>query len=131
MNKTYSTLSIEVQNKIMDTLKAFDDVNVIFEYGKYHVSTGICVKKEYGEDFKVIGKFTAKEMYTVNTQIENYINEFMSYPIEYKGKKDWNMIKKMNNEKEYDFDNNKMTVWTGKINISGNFELTEKVVINL
>jgi hypothetical protein len=94
-NKNFNELPQEIQEKAKQTLRVFDEVNVIFEYGKYHVSTGIAIKKVYAPDHEVIGRYFANEIYTPEERIIHYIEEFLSYPIEYKGKKDWSMIKEM------------------------------------
>jgi hypothetical protein len=95
MNKNFNELSQEIQEEVKQTLRAYDEVNVIFEYGKYHVSTGIALKKVYAPDHEVIGRYFANDIFTPEDRIVNYIEEFISYPIEYKGKKDWAMIKEL------------------------------------
>lgn len=87
-----NTLPIEVQEKIKNTLKAYDEVHVIYEYGEYHVSVGIALKAHYAPDHKVIGTFKANEIFTQDERIENYINEFQAYPITYKGKRDYKTL---------------------------------------
>jgi hypothetical protein len=63
---------------------------------------GQLIKAEYGEDYKAIGEVNADDIYDSNDKIINYIEGFMSYPIEYKGKKDWGMIRKLKElRKEY------------------------------
>lgn len=87
-----NTLPKEVQDKVKNTLKAYDEAHVIFEYGEYHVSVGVALKASYGADHKVIGTFKANEIYTDDERIENYINTFQDYPIEYKGKRDYKTL---------------------------------------
>lgn len=94
-NTNFKELPQDVQEKAINTLKAFDEVNVIFEYGEYHVSTCICLKKEYAPDHKYIGRYFAKDIFTPDDRIVNYIEQFHSYPIEYKGTKDWAMLREM------------------------------------
>lgn len=95
--KTYNQLPLEIQTQIKNTLRAYNEVNVIFEYGKYNVSTGISLKKKYAIDHEFIGTYYKDEIYNADEKIINYIEEFISYPIQYKGKKDWNMIKELEN----------------------------------
>lgn len=84
-----NTLPSEVIEKVKSILRAYDEVNVIFEYGEYHVSAGLCIKATYGADHEFIGTYKAKEVYTEEERILNYINSFQDYPIEYKGKRNY------------------------------------------
>lgn len=95
MKQNINTLPVEVQNEIKSTLKVFDKVSVIFENGEYKATTGCCIKAVYADDFKVIGIYNKDEIYTKEEQILIYTEEFLSYPIEYKGKRDWAMIKQL------------------------------------
>ena len=130
--KRFNELPEETQEEIKDILKAYDSVNVWYENGRY--SYVDVIKKTYADDHKYIGTYRKEDIYTETEQIENYINEFHAYPMNYKGKKDWAMIQKMNTEREttmVDTDNpniKKMacTDWYGKINKDGDFELTER-----
>lgn len=88
----FKKLPKEVKAKIRETLKAYDEVHITYEYGEYKVSVGIALTATYAPDFKVIGTITANEMYTENERIENYINTFQDYPIEYKGKRDYKTL---------------------------------------
>ena len=84
-----NTLPSEVVEKVKSILRAYDEVNVIYEYGEYHVSAGLCIKSTYGADHEFIGTYKAKEVYTEEERILNYINSFQDYPIEYKGKRNY------------------------------------------
>lgn len=96
-------LSIEQLNKlpqgviddVKGTLKAYDEVHIVFENGKHIVSCGTMLKAQYADDFKVIGDVYAKDIFNDNDRIINYIEGFHSYPSEYKGEKDWSMINKL------------------------------------
>ena len=57
-------------------------------------------------------------------EIENYINTYRIYPDEYIGKRDRNLILKMNNNYRYDPKDNSITKYEGRINDNGDFELT-------
>lgn len=87
-----NTLPKEVQDEVKNTLKAYDEAHVIYEYGEYHVSVGVALKAHYAPDHKVIGTFKANEIFTQDERIENYINTFQEYPIEYKGKRDYKTL---------------------------------------
>lgn len=84
-----NTLPSEVVEEVKDTLKAFDRCYVNFYSGEYHVSVGIALKATYEPDEKVIGTYYAKEVFTPEERMLNYINEFQDYPIEYKGKRNY------------------------------------------
>lgn len=126
MNRTeFNQLPQDVQNKIKSTLHVYDKTHVVYEYGEYHVSSGICLKAEYAADHKVIGTYTAEELFTEEERIENYINTFNEYPANYKGKRDYQMLRKMK-ERQFNEDRTEYTEWQGRL-IDGNFELTEQV----
>ena len=88
--KNFNELPESVQNKIKNTLKVYDKVDVYFEYGEYRF--GLVLKKHYAADHEVIGTYYAKDVYTEEERILNYVNEFQSYPIEYKGKRDYKIF---------------------------------------
>ncbi|MEG1495597.1 MAG: hypothetical protein RR406_04810 [Bacilli bacterium] len=92
------SLPMEVQEKIKTTLKAYDECIVKFEYGKYNVNVNYCLQSNYARDRKFIGEFTKNDIYSNRQQIINYIEEFKSFPIEYKGIKDYNLKNKYENE---------------------------------
>ena len=82
-----------IQNKVKNTLKAFNEVSVIFEYGEYTASTGHCLKAKYADDYKVFGTFYVDDIYTLDERTENYMESFHDYPIWYKGKRDYIELK--------------------------------------
>lgn len=91
----FKNLPQEVQNKIKSTLRAYDKVNVVFENGCYNVSTGIVITATYAPDHEFIGEYKAKEIFTEEQQIINYMESFLSFPINYKGQRNWEIITKM------------------------------------
>ena len=66
----------EVQNQIKSTLKAYNRVNVTFEYGKFSVSAGCCIKSHYNYDHFACGEYKADEVYTKEERRQNYIESF-------------------------------------------------------
>ena len=88
--KKLNELPIDVQERIKSTLNAYDEVDVFYEYGKYNF--GVTLKSKYGEDHEYIGTYKAKEVYTEEERILNYVNEFQCYPIQYKGKRDYSIF---------------------------------------
>lgn len=127
----FETLPQATQEEVKNTLKAYDNCFVNFQNGEYKVNTSIGILSKYPKDFKSIGEVSSHDIYTREERIENYINEFMGYPIDYRGKKDWDLIQKMGTDKQFDFPNNKMYKWIGKLNEQGDFVLTEKIEISL
>ena len=54
----------EVQAKVKETLKVFNNANVVYEYGQFDVSAHTCIKAVYGYDHFVCGRYSASEVYT-------------------------------------------------------------------
>lgn len=99
MNTTsISNLPKEIQEDILSTLKAYSEVNIIFEYGEYHATPGISIKEVYAPDHKFIGTIKVEDIYTEEERTENYIECFHSYPIWYKGERDYKALKERFNE---------------------------------
>ena len=96
------------QNKIKETLKAFDEVFVVYEYGQYHYGTGACLKAEYAPDHEVIGTLYAEDIFTAEERIINYVESFHDYPIEYKGARNYRMLNEVerNWDAKFAFDEN-------------------------
>ena len=86
----FNELPKDVQTTIKNRLRAYDKIDVYYEYGGYHF--GLVLKREYAPDHKVIGTYYAKDIYTEEERILNYVNEFQSYPINYKGKRDYSIF---------------------------------------
>ena len=105
---TLNSLPINVQDQVKDTLKAYDHVNVWFSNGEYHVSSGCFIAAVYASDDKFIGTFNAKDIYTDNERIINYVESFHDYPIEYKGKRDYKLLDSIGNDYsvKFTFDEN-------------------------
>lgn len=89
--KNFNELPENIQNEIKEYLRAYNEVHVTYEYGGYHF--GLCIKKQYGADFEAIGTFRAQDIFTDEERIVNYVNSFRSYPIQYKGKRDYAILK--------------------------------------
>ena len=71
-----TSLPADVQTKVKDILKAYSRVNVVFEYGKFDVSTSVCVKAKYNYDHFVCGRYNADEVYTKEERRQNYFESF-------------------------------------------------------
>lgn len=88
--KNFNELPASVQNEIKNTLRAYDSVTVFYEYGDYHFGT--CLKKKYADDHEYIGTYYAKDIFTEEERILNYVNEFQCYPPQYKGNRDYSIF---------------------------------------
>ena len=71
-----SELPEEVQSEVKSILKAYDRVNVVFEYNEFHVSASTCIKSSYNYDHFVCGRYNADEVYTPEERRQNYIECF-------------------------------------------------------
>jgi hypothetical protein len=101
--KKFEELSEKIQNEVRKVLKAFDNCYVTFEGGEYHVSSGFGIKAEYGSDYEWIGDYTAKEVFTEQERILNYVESFHSYPSIYKGKRDYKLMNELKGKWETKF----------------------------
>ena len=93
-----ATFTTAQQEEIKDTLKAFDKVNVIFENGEYHFSTGIGIYATYAPDHKFIGTVYAEDIFTEEERILNYMESFHAYHPSYRGRRDYKMIHEVGND---------------------------------
>ena len=66
----------DIQEKVKSTLKAFDEVSVDYEHGRFNVFAGYCVKKNYHYDHFVCGRYLQTEVYTKEERRQNFIEEF-------------------------------------------------------
>ena len=89
--KNFNELPESVQNEIVDTLKVYDSVYVSYENGRYSCG-GISIKKQYAKDHEYIGCFYAKDIFTEEERILNYVNEFQCYPPQYEVKRDYSIF---------------------------------------
>lgn len=115
-----------IQKQVKNTLRAYNNCLVVFENDRYSVGGGVMIKAHYADDHEVIGNYRANEVFTETERTENYINQFHDYPMNYKGDRDYRLIKDLdlirnfcckcgeNEERFY-----------GHINKQGNFELPQ------
>lgn len=90
----FESLPQEVQKEIKSILKAYADVDVWYEYGRY--TFGTALTKKYAPDHRFVGTYRAADVYTEEERIINYVNEFRDFPINYKGERDYAMLKDYN-----------------------------------
>lgn len=72
------SLPSEVQEKAKDILKAYDKVHIVYEHGKFEVSTSYCIKANYGYDHFWCGEYYAKDIYTTEERAQ-HLAELNSY----------------------------------------------------
>lgn len=84
-----NAMPTNVREDVYSTLKAYDECNITYEYGKYVVSTCVGITKEYAPDHKFIGNVYVDDIYTLEERTQNYMEEFHDYPSWYTGKRDY------------------------------------------
>lgn len=89
--KNFNELPQEIQDRVKQTLRAYDEETVWFENGRY--TYGVFIQSNYAPDHKYIGTYYAKDIFTEEERILNYCESFHSYPIQYKGHRDYALIK--------------------------------------
>lgn len=70
------SLPDDIQNEVKSTLKAYDNVSVVYENFKFSASVGVCLKSRYNFDHFVCGKYAAKDIYTDEERRANYKEVF-------------------------------------------------------
>lgn len=91
--EAFEALPEDVQKKARSHLRAFNECLIVFEYGEFQVGGGSCIKAVYAPDHKVYGFVYADDIYTPEERICNYIEAFHDYPLQYKGKRDYDMLR--------------------------------------
>ena len=71
-----NTLPDNIIKEVKEILKAYEKVDVLFEYGKFYVMLGVVIKAKYGEDFKHIATFKNTDIYTEEERRQNYKEVF-------------------------------------------------------
>ena len=93
--EAFAALPEDVQDKARGHLRAFNECLIVFEHGRFSVGGGACLAASYAPDHKVHGIVYADDIYTPEERICNYIEEFHDYPPQYKGARDYKMLKWM------------------------------------
>ena len=52
----------EVQKKVISVLGAYDECNVLFEYGRWEISPDVWIASQYAKDHRVFGTFYYDEL---------------------------------------------------------------------
>ena len=89
-----SKYSPGIREKILNTLRAYDEVHIIiYDDGTYEVSPDLCLSSTS----KLVKMACIKvgEVYDEHEQTINYINQFRTYPYNFKGVRDYNLINEM------------------------------------
>ncbi len=66
----------EIQHEAKETLKAFDEVSVVYEHEGFHVTTAVCLCANYAKDHFVCGRYLASEVFTTEERRKNSLEEF-------------------------------------------------------
>ena len=83
-----------IVKEVRDTLKAYDECHILYQNGKYETSVGIGIYNTYPEDYKFIGTAYVDDIYTIEERTQNYLTVFHDYPGWYKGKRDYDWLRK-------------------------------------
>jgi len=84
----FNELPQAAQDKIKSRLRAYDSVTVTREAnGDYVVMAATIIHNSAYNEY--IGEYYAKDVFTIDERIVNYVNAFRSFPRGYHGKKDW------------------------------------------
>lgn len=65
-----------IQAQVKSVLRAYPRCMVTYEYGKFSVSAGHCIKSNYNFDHYVAGTYLDSDVYTEEERKQNYIEEF-------------------------------------------------------
>lgn len=76
----FEQLPDEIKDRAKMILRAYPNCTVVYESGKFSISVGSCIKANYKADHFVCGKYTDKEIYTLEERRQNYREEFGSEP---------------------------------------------------
>ena len=102
--KKFENLPVDVQETIKDYLKVYNKVYVHYGNGEYRFS--YILKDYYAPGYRFIGEYYAEDIYSLEERILNYVNEYRSYPIEYKGVRDYSILKDYDARYTYDNEGN-------------------------
>lgn len=70
------SLPEDIQNEVKSTLKAYNNVSVVYENFKFSTSVGVCIKSHYNFDHFVCGRYAAEDVYTEEERRANYKEVF-------------------------------------------------------
>ena len=129
MNRNFNELPQEVQEEVKSWLRVYDKTYVEYEYGKYKVSSGICLSDTYAPDHEMIGQYTAKEIFTEDERTLNYILTFYDYPIWYTGKRDYKLMKMLQTREWVDEEKTAYRTWTGELDDNKEFKITHMITV--
>ena len=76
----FNELPEDVRNQVLKILKAYDEVDVIFEGGKYQLDVAAVLKMSYDSDFQYVGTYYAEDLYSPEQRDLNYIETFGCEP---------------------------------------------------
>lgn len=65
-----------VQDQVKSVLRAYPRCMVTYEYGKFSVGAGYCIKSNYNFDHYVAGTYLDSDVYTKEERRQIFIEEF-------------------------------------------------------
>lgn len=83
--ETLKVLPKETREQVKSALTLFNDCDLYWEYGRYHVMTGCVIKSSYGEDHEYLGTYYQEDVYTEEERRQNSVEnskgdwEYMNY----------------------------------------------------
>ena len=72
----FHELPPSVQDEVKDVLQAYDEAWVVFECGRYEVTTTVVLQSKYPKDHFPCGEYKAEDIFTEKERIENFVKEF-------------------------------------------------------
>ena len=103
-NELYESLPEHVQRQVSNALKGWREVDIWFENGEYHVSSGTCIKEKHADDYKVIGVLANDDIYTAEEQTLYYTETFRTYPRSYHGRRDMKLLSALTDDTPLEYD---------------------------
>ena len=89
----------EIQEKILNTLRAYDEVHIIIcDDGTYEVSPDLCLSST--SKLVKMECIEVSEVYDEHEQTINYINQFRNYPYNFKGFRDYKLLKELDRHRD-------------------------------
>ena len=127
----YDDLPQEAKDELRKALVAFPDASLWKQGDKYFTTEGVSIVKKYDDEYGLehIGKYHDYEVFSDKERIENYINTFRDYPSEYKGLRNYSLMREMDNSITLIRANGRTAIQQliGKLDEYGNFVLTGEI----
>ena len=96
----YEDLPQQAKDELRKALVAFPDTLLWKQSDEYFTTEGVSIVKKYPDDndkWEYIGEYHDYDVFSDKERIENYINTFRDYPPEYKGIRNYSLMREMDN----------------------------------